>query len=995
MLFYKFMLLWSQLEFVIMGTLVCPLCCDEEFPSQLSLRYHLLSITDNMYCPDCNNRFDSILQLADHLDGMCGKAHIESNFEDDTSESDMIIAEGSAEEGEIDTQVVSELNNTANVTAEYLEEVPSETLPEASETRLDNSDSIQLVSDTDIEETAVSVIENEYVDVIEQKVEVIHVEDARDVIEIDSTNEQSRYVDEESIGVEEKLSENLSVLPTSNAVEAGNEDCDEEMVGSELQAVPENKVDALAKQEECGAYACSSCGITFTSVMEHIRLYHDGQEVVVEVPDADKAAFDKLVGTSNEVVASNGEERKDSNFLLECSVSKQRSDSGGTMEGTYNELGFSETSATCPEKHSASNKGTVKPYHWHKEKTRVVADEEKIKKIVPCVKKFLVPLDTIEDHVTSELKCVSKEVKIDKFWETKFDENATLDVNGSNIKKETRRMLVKKDTRTSIEKLFSGNFLLKGTGGRGTRPGPYLGVSRVPEVKVIMSPGDKGTENAISVFTCSTCQKEFGNVPAFERHSCTVAKTCSVVCKLCETDISDVKAMRIHMETIHNMKTENPGMSKRKYNMQTLSQPVKCESCDMTFTTMRALKLHGKMHDRVDAKAPLECPVCHNVCSSNRTLKQHMKVHSKPLPIKKPDDSTGAEDEDQVLKSDKGGMLGLLVCKVCYKSFSKNEDLRAHWQEHSNKDVGGDGEEEEEEKQPLEQLVEVIKEEVLENQSEETKKKTVPCVQCHKEIDKSCKEEHMAKHFSAMRYDCPVCNKSFSKHGHLIMHMRIHRGVKEYSCIHCGKMFANMNLLRTHIQSHMVQRPYLCGFCGRGFFRPHDKVEHERIHTGEKPYPCSVCGMRFRVRYCLTLHMRRHTGIRPYNCKMCDKTFRTGTAYKAHIKIHLDERAYKCPFCPKKFNTMIQLAGHKNSHTKPYSCVECNRPFSSLYAVRKHMTSHEEGISGKDPLKFQCHVCGASYARKFALRDHLKSHGRNIPPAPDKTCSDDSSSDMS
>jgi hypothetical protein len=33
----------------------------------------------------------------------------------------------------------------------------------------------------------------------------------------------------------------------------------------------------------CGAYACSSCGITFDSVMEHIRMYHGGEEVVIEV----------------------------------------------------------------------------------------------------------------------------------------------------------------------------------------------------------------------------------------------------------------------------------------------------------------------------------------------------------------------------------------------------------------------------------------------------------------------------------------------------------------------------------------------------------------------------------------------------------------------------------------------------------------------------------------------------------------------------------------
>ena len=66
-----------------MGTLVCPLCCNEEFSSQLSLKYHLLSITDNMYCPECNTRFDSILQLANHLDGTCGKSVSDTNKKDE------------------------------------------------------------------------------------------------------------------------------------------------------------------------------------------------------------------------------------------------------------------------------------------------------------------------------------------------------------------------------------------------------------------------------------------------------------------------------------------------------------------------------------------------------------------------------------------------------------------------------------------------------------------------------------------------------------------------------------------------------------------------------------------------------------------------------------------------------------------------------------------------------------------------------------------------
>lgn len=53
-----------------MGTLnlVCPMCCGETFNNPQSLKYHLLSITDNLYCPGCSQRFDSVAILIQHLD---------------------------------------------------------------------------------------------------------------------------------------------------------------------------------------------------------------------------------------------------------------------------------------------------------------------------------------------------------------------------------------------------------------------------------------------------------------------------------------------------------------------------------------------------------------------------------------------------------------------------------------------------------------------------------------------------------------------------------------------------------------------------------------------------------------------------------------------------------------------------------------------------------------------------------------------------------------
>ena len=124
--------------------------------------------------------------------------------------------------------------------------------------------------------------------------------------------------------------------------------------------------------------------------------------------------------------------------------------------------------------------------------------------------------------------------------------------------------------------------------------------------------------------------------------------------------------------------------------------------------------------------------------------------------------------------------------------------------------------------------------------------------------------------------------------------------------------------------------------------------------------------------------MRTHTGVRPYECQHCGKRFKASSVYNHHLQTHGDERAYTCPYCPKTFKTRVQLAGHKNSHTKPFRCTECSRPFASLYAARAHIETHKKDNN----LKFSCNVCGASYGRAFALKDHMRQHHENEPIIP-------------
>lgn len=307
------------------------------------------------------------------------------------------------------------------------------------------------------------------------------------------------------------------------------------------------------------------------------------------------------------------------------------------------------------------------------------------------------------------------------------------------------------------------------------------------------------------------------------------------------------------------------------------------------------------------------CPHCSAVYENSKSLHAHMKIH-KP-------------------KQDNNAEAPLTYeCELCCTVFSTNKSLKLHKRMHDPQKA-----------RPIELPVNS-------KDGTESSGKRFLCRVCNKLIPIEYLTVHQNSHKTNNMFNCSICNKKFNSNEYLEMHMNVH------------------NLEKVTVNKQDKSLPYNCLYCHRRFARPHEKVKHERIHTGEKPHSCEICGKSFRVSYCLTLHMRTHTGARPYECPHCGKRFKAHSVYNHHLLTHSDVRAYKCPYCPKAFKTSVQLAGHKNSHTKPFSCQHCNRPFASLYAVRVHTETHLR----QNNLKFSCSLCGASYARAFALNDHMK-----------------------
>lgn len=182
----------------------CPLCCNETFTCPQSLKYHLLSIVDNILCPSCGTRFQTIFELAEHLDIECGNTNGKS----------------AADSNDV---------NIVNI-------------------KIENEDSAdESLNNSILAKALLSPQSNN-----------------KNTVFISSNNE---HRDSDPVPEENEQTYTQAQEDAEEAMETGG-DAQE---GGEVESTdPE-------------VYSCLSCGTNFTSIVDHIQEYHEGEEVVVEV----------------------------------------------------------------------------------------------------------------------------------------------------------------------------------------------------------------------------------------------------------------------------------------------------------------------------------------------------------------------------------------------------------------------------------------------------------------------------------------------------------------------------------------------------------------------------------------------------------------------------------------------------------------------------------------------------------------------------------------
>ncbi|XP_016837124.1 zinc finger protein 813 [Nasonia vitripennis] len=775
-------------------SLTCPMCCGETFNNSESLKYHLLSITDNLYCPGCSIRTYSMAALIQHLD-CCGK-------QEEPEEQQKLR--------EVMTDQTENNENAAEGSNILIHDMPDNDEDTINDSFLAtvNEEGIMIVG----EGRTIQVDENGDIQVLEKGTPI----NSQKSNDIDNSIKQDNYEDSETSNLrpeETNLEGNSCTSNMPDTSELLNDNSNEfmEMVDGdmpfenhEMLGIKKEHDQSDEKEQEDAEsevmYSCSTCGMSFASVLDHIKEYHDGQEVVLEMAEQQ---IDEIAATT---AAQN--------------IDESPADANASEETTNN----ATTKANSSKQRQAMN--TLKT----------------------------------EECIDSDGRLYTRKVvQIERFWDRT---PVTLSTTKAPM----------------IEKFFSN----------------VEGV-KVRDKSVTVAP--------TRMYRCNQCLEQFAKLSDFRIHVCLQG---AHRCDKCEQTFATPKALQIHIKQSHLIDpSEIPSQNL-----------FLCTVCGTEFLTHKSLRLHSRMHAPVRSRhvdAPVgtgeetfDCNECGATLSESYRL-AHMALHAGD-PI---------------------------TCHVCNRKFDSKESLNMHAAVHL---------------------------EIPMNSNSGAANSAAMALAAANEMIISTTEDPTDPIF-------------------------VSTGITPAKTTQVNTMASTSSTVTTTTATTTTtdsaelqnQKPYQCQHCGRRFTRPHEKVKHERIHTGEKPHSCEVCGKKFRVSYCLTLHMRTHTNVRPYECQHCGKRFKASSVYNHHLLTHGEERAYTCPYCPKTFKTRVQLAGHKNSHTKPFRCTECSRPFASLYAARAHIQTHKQDNN----LKFSCNICGASYGRAFALKDHVKQHEREntlVPP---------------
>ncbi|XP_019748621.1 zinc finger protein 407 [Hippocampus comes] len=219
---------------------------------------------------------------------------------------------------------------------------------------------------------------------------------------------------------------------------------------------------------------------------------------------------------------------------------------------------------------------------------------------------------------------------------------------------------------------------------------------------------------------------------------------------------------------------------------------------------------------------------------------------------------------------------------------------------------------------------------------------------------------HVKRHLGMREYRCDICGWAFVMKKHLSTHLLGKHGIgqrkeRKFECKLCERSFSEKWALNNHLKLHSGEKPYKCSWpsCHYAFLNLSAMKDHYRTHTGEKTFLCDLCGFAGGTRHALTKHRRQHTGERPFKCKLCNFASTTQSHLSRHNRVHTGEKPYRCPWCEYRSNCAENIRKHilhtgKHEGVKMYNCPKCDYGTNSPIEFRNHLKDRHPDIENPD-----------------------------------------------
>ncbi|KAK9960361.1 hypothetical protein ABG768_008222 [Culter alburnus] len=219
---------------------------------------------------------------------------------------------------------------------------------------------------------------------------------------------------------------------------------------------------------------------------------------------------------------------------------------------------------------------------------------------------------------------------------------------------------------------------------------------------------------------------------------------------------------------------------------------------------------------------------------------------------------------------------------------------------------------------------------------------------------------HVKRHLGMREYKCHICGWAFVMKKHLNTHLLGKHGLgqpkeRKFECDLCERTFSEKWALNNHMKLHTGDKPFKCGWpsCHYSFLTLSAMKDHHRTHTGEKSFLCDLCGFAGGTRHALTKHRRQHTGERPFKCQLCNFASTTQSHLTRHKRVHTGEKPYRCPWCDYRSNCAENIRKHilhtgKHEGVKMYNCPKCSYATNAPMDFRNHLKETHPDIENPD-----------------------------------------------